>query len=125
MPMISIPYTFFPGKAHLLPICEVSLLGPRRSVQVDAIADSGADHPIFRATLAESVGIELLPAPNSWVTYGAGKTWARKVSAQLAMGERVWETQIWFVDQLDLPYELLGRIGVFDRFDLVRFIEGP
>lgn len=92
---------------------------------MDAIADSGADYPVFRATLAESVGIELPSEPNDWITYGAGGAWARRVSAQLAMGDKVWQTQIWFVDRLDLPYELLGRIGVFDKFDMVRFIEGP
>jgi hypothetical protein len=39
------------------------------------------------------------------------------------LGSQRLDTEISFVEQLELPYALLGRYGVFSNFNAVTFVE--
>ena len=47
----------------------------------------------------------------------------RRVRAYIELEQQRLDTDIVFVERLDVPYGLLGRRGVFSRFNEVVFLE--
>jgi hypothetical protein len=113
------------GEKFPLPLLNLLLTGPAGSVPTSAIVDSGAYRPIFPQKLAELVGIDL---SNSWsevVQYGGSRTTGKIGLARIELipDGPVLDTSILFVPQLELRYALLGRVGFFDRFKEVAFVQ--
>lgn len=129
MPNLRRNYCIGPGESELLPICEVTLLGPSGRLELPAIVDSGAVRPIFPAKAAEAVGIDLSKAPPYWIQYGASRTrgWISPVRLSLGQDGPKLDTSVVFVETIEFPYALLGRVGFFDRFNEVAFLHksGP
>jgi hypothetical protein len=123
MSLLSCDYQILSGQSFPLPICNLHLLGPNGKVLVRALIDSGATHPIFPEKAAEDAGIGLPRYANFTIRYGGSITPGRKVKAYMALGEVRWGAEVVFVERLDFPYALLGRIGVFAQFNEVTFLE--
>ena len=49
--------------------------------------------------------------------------WDSSASPYIELEQQRLDTEIVFVERLDLPYGLLGRRGVFSRFNEVVFLE--
>lgn len=123
VPWTSHNYRFVFGHPFLYPIVDVYLLGPHGKVQLEALVDTGAVRPIFPQKAAADAGIKLSATANDWIQYGSGVTLARRRSVSIGLGDHMWQTDVSFVERLDLPYALLGRVGVFSEFGVVKFIE--
>ncbi|MBM4035124.1 MAG: hypothetical protein FJ291_25555 [Planctomycetes bacterium] len=122
MRVLQLPYEIVPGHSHLLPICEVRLLGPR-SVSLRALVDSGAVFSVFPVKAAEDAGISLPLYPNHVVEYGGSKEYGRRLCVYLALKGLRWRAEVVFVERLRFPFGLLGRHGVFSRLNEVAFLE--
>jgi len=123
MRVLSYNYRILAGRAHLRPICDVYLIGPHDTVLVRSLIDSGADLSVSPRKAAEDTGMRLSAHPNVWVQYGAAKVPGRKAKAHVSLGGRRWAAHVVFVERLRFPFALLGRIGVFARFNEVAFLE--
>jgi hypothetical protein len=112
------------GEPYPLPICDVYLLGPSGRIHVQAVVDSGAVRPIFPLKAAVDAGIDLSKAPSHPVQYGASRTpgWILPVRLDFGEDDLRLDTSVVFVERLELPYGLLGRVGFFDRFNEVAFL---
>jgi hypothetical protein len=117
-------YRIVLGYSDPQPICDVSIFGRDRRVLVEAIIDSGAARPIFHRSSAEDAGIDLSNALRFPIQYGGSKTDGRiaRVRVRLGADGPQIDTSVVFVDHLELPYGLLGRIGIFDRFNEIAFL---
>ena len=123
MRVAAIPYRILLGRPELLPLCDVDLLGPRGRARVTSVFDTGALYAVFPTRVAEDVGLPLPRSPNFAVQYGGSVAFGRRIRAYIELAERRLDTEIIFVDRLDLPYGLLGRRGVFNRFNEIVFLE--
>lgn len=121
--MLGLPYRFMLGQRDLLPLCDAYLIGPTTRTLVTAVIDSGAVYPVFPERAAEDAGITLRRVRNFPVQYGGGLSAGTLARVYIELAGRRWETDVVFVEGLDLPYALLGRRGVFARFNEVAFLE--
>jgi predicted aspartyl protease len=94
---------------------------------VRALVDSGAVRPIFPLSVATEAGIDLSKSVHYPIQYGGSTTpgWIARARIDLDIGPvgRILDLSIVFVEKLDLPYALLGRIGFFDQFNEVSFMQ--
>ena len=105
------------------PLCDIMLLGEKGPTPIQALVDSGAVRPIFPMKAAEDAGIDLAKGIEHPIQYGWSDTPGRicRVRFQLSEGTEI-ESSVVFVERLQFPYGLLGRVGFFDRFDEVNFV---
>jgi hypothetical protein len=123
MGITSFDYRILFGVSTLQPILQIHLLGPTKSVPVDVRLDSGADMPILPQHAAEDAKLILPAHPNVWIQYGGSKVPARRIQATMLIGTHRFRPDVAFVEKLEFPYGLLGRIGVFSQFNEVVFLE--
>lgn len=123
MRVLTARYQIEGGSPHMLPLCEVALLGPNGRMPVRVMIDSGAVYSVFPRKAAEDAGIRLPGSPNHQTQFGGSVTpgWRHPVDIEL-QGHR-WRMEIVFVEHIAYSYALLGRRGVFARFNEVVFIE--
>lgn len=118
-----VPYRIVFGQAHLLPLCEIDLIGRSGRVPILALVDTGAEISVFPRKAAEDAELSLPPAPNDRVRFGGSLAPAWRLRAVLEMNEERWAADVFFVERIEFPYALLGRRGVFARFKEVSFVE--
>jgi hypothetical protein len=123
MRVIPLPYRFQLGRTELLPLCDVHVLGPRGRTRVRAVVDSGAFEPVFHVGVADDAGISLRRSALVRVEYGGSTTLGRRTRVHIELEQHRFDTEIIFVEQLDLPYGLLGRRTIFSQFNEVVFLE--
>ena len=107
----------------LLPVIELAVLGPRGTVTQLALVDSGADYPVFPKKTGEDIGLNLLAGRLATVKYGGSDVVARVMRTHVRIGDEVCQPDIYFVEKLNFPYALLGRRGIFSKFNEVTFVE--
>jgi len=104
------------------PSIPITLRGPKESIDVVALVDSGADTSAIPNSLAEILGLDLTGEPEDIVGIG-GKSPAVKTSvyATIQKGHEKYSFQLPVYALLekkeDFPV-LLGRQGFFDNFDI-------
>ena len=116
-------YRIVLGELYPLPICDVSLLGPKGRVEVRALVDSGATFSVFPESAAKDAGIQLPVWPNFPIQYGSGVEKGRKIEVVLTMFEMRLRADVVFVERLPYRFALVGRICVFSKFKEVSFLE--
>jgi hypothetical protein len=126
MGVLAPPYRDVIGEPFPVPYLDVQLLG-RRRVYLRALVDSGAVRPIFPTSAAEDAGIDLSKSVYHPIQYGGSISpgWIGRARIDVNVGKeiRTLDLSIVFVERLDLPYVLLGRIGFFDQFNEVAFLQ--
>lgn len=123
MKTYAVPYRTLVGERYMLPLCEIDLLGPTERIPLLALVDSGAWVSVFPKKAAEDAHLPLPAAPNDRVLFGGSVShaWCMEVNLELATWR--WRAQVHFVERLAFRYALLGRNGVFARFNEVAFVE--
>lgn len=123
MRVIPLPYRFLFGRTDLLPLCDVHVLGPRGRTRVQVVVDSGAFEPVFHVGVADDAGISLTRSALVRVEYGGSTTLGRRTRVHIELEQHRFDTEIIFVEQLVLPYGLLGRRTIFNKFNEVVWVE--
>lgn len=125
MGQIVLPYQirWSPSGLEYLPLCNVVLLGKQRRVPVPAVVDSGAVFPIFPLDAARDAGIDANKGRPCSVIFGGSTESARLVDCFFEIGGHRLRSEVAFVREIKLGYALLGRRGVFSKFNEVAFIE--
>lgn len=79
--------------------------------------DSGAAYTILRARVAKDAGFSYTHGRKIFVQVGDGgviPVWLHELPIQI--GNRQFTAPIGFSDKLGVPFNLLGRLGVFENF---------
>ena len=105
-----------------LPIINVKLIGPRKSLKVKALIDSGADCSLFQAEIAQFLGIPLERGRRITLTGIGGKVPAFIHHIPIKIHRHSFDCQIAFSPALKASVNLLGRDNFFLPF-LITFNE--
>lgn len=113
-------YRFIRTEAGMVPypIIPVFLINGKREFLRDFIVDTGADTTTLPKYLAVELGIDLknLPrAESQGISKKPTETWETKIKLKIA--DEIVSTRCSFVDSNKIP-PLLGRLDIFDRFNL-------
>lgn len=112
------PYweTMRDGESRWLPLIRIRVFNETRSVQLDALVDSGAEHSILSLEVAEALGIPLHNADHV-VVVGAGgnEVDGFKMRADLQLGKHRWTAPVIF-SEAGRRRGILGQIGFFAFF---------
>lgn len=113
MPLIEFPYTFHKG--YLLPIIPITILGYR----VWVFVDSGAAFTILSIDDADRIGVDWQKGRQQMIVVGDGSfipTYFHDLSIQIDK----WHVTapIGFSERLGVGFNLLGRKGIFDQFQV-------
>ena len=113
MPVIEFPYTRHRG--YLMPIIPVSINGHKLWVFVD----SGATFSILTVDEAERIGIDWQSGGRQMIVVGDGSyipTFFHDLVLQIGTSQIT--APIGFSERLGVGFNLLGRTGVFDQFEV-------
>jgi len=112
VPPIAFPCTLHKG--YLLPIISISI----NSHKVWVFVDSGATFTILSVDDAERIGVNWQTGRRQMIVVGDGSfipTFIHDLTIQL--GASRITAPIGFSERLGVGFNLLGRTGVFDRFE--------
>ena len=114
---MKLPYLKFRDK--FLPIVSIWLKGSEEWVEFKAFVDSGAGYSIFKAEMAEILGLQLEDGKESYVTVGDGsliKVYLRDVRVRIA--DKEFEAAVGFSRHLGIGFNVIGRLDIFERFTI-------
>lgn len=110
-------YPYLKEKGRFSPIIALRLKGEEEWVAFNAYIDSGATYSIFRAEVAEILGMEVDKGEKIYVTVGDGSliaVYLHKVKLDLA--GKIFDAIIGFSKQLGIGFNIIGRKDIFDNF---------
>jgi hypothetical protein len=113
MSLIEFPYTFHKG--FLMPIIPITILNEKVWVYVD----SGAVFSIFHPRTAKRMGINFQDGRLQMIVVGDGSfipTYFHDLTVRI--GEWQVTAPIGFSERLGVGFNLLGRKGIFDQFQV-------
>jgi hypothetical protein len=115
------PTAAIPHGAVYRPRIPIRITGPKRSLQIFGLLDTGADHVFLSASVAAELGI--LPTQNVETAFGAGgheiDVWPGEVEIELTDGKETlrWAAQVGFLGTNDdPPVAFLGNVGFLEYF---------
>lgn len=114
------PYWGILGKHHqdLLPVISILAHGPRASVEVHAIIDSGAEHNALDIAYASKLGVNLELAERfEIIGFGREAAAGYRDIIEWQLGRYRWTAPIVFVDSPN-QFNILGQAGFFAFFDV-------
>jgi len=102
------------------PIIPITLFGPKGSVNVDALIDSGADRCLFNAQIGREIGLEIEKGEKesfSGIEGGEIVAYLHKVKLQIIGIDKIVELEAGFTDAPGV-FAILGQDGFFDAFKI-------
>lgn len=100
------------------PLIPVALFGPRGSIYLDALIDSGADMPLFHSDIGRDIGLEIEEGKReifSGIEGGSVVVYTCSIYLQIiGMSEKI-EVEAGFTAASGVS-AILGQEGFFDRF---------
>ncbi len=100
------------------PIIPVTLFGPKGSVIIDALIDSGADKCLFNIALGKEIGLDLEKGEKENFSGIEGKqiiAYMHRIQLQIAGIDEKIELTAGFTDVRGV-FAILGQEGFFDTF---------
>ena len=101
---------------RFLPLIPITVRGPADSAELIALVDSGAEHSVFSADLAEELGVSLSAADHVTIV-GVGENqvpgWLAPI--ELRLGRHRWQAPAIFIKG-NTRRCILGQIGFFAFF---------
>lgn len=113
MPVIEFPYSFHKG--YLMPIIPITISGHKVWVYVD----SGATFSIFHSDTANRLDIDIYTGKKQMIVVGDGSfipVYFHNLT--LEIDEFKLQAPIGFSERLGVGFDLLGRKGIFDNFQI-------
>lgn len=115
---LTFPYISLRGK-HPAPIIPLELKGPSGWKETMAYVDSGASFSIFSINEASRLGIDYTRGKELMVTVGDGSSIPVYLhSLPVKISHISVKATIGFSPRLGVGFNLLGRKGIFERFDV-------
>jgi len=104
---------------HLAPLVYLQAWTGNRWLYLQAYVDSGASWSVFHMDVAQLLGIKLARAARRYVSLGNGSIlpiYLQRIKVRFAGAEFL--ALVGFSDALRMGFNLLGRAGFFDRFQV-------
>lgn len=117
-PYIKTPHADPRRKWISRPIIPVTLFGPKRSVTIDALIDSGADKCLFNSALGQEIGLDLEKGEKeifSGIEGGQIIAFLHRIQLQIVGIDKKVEIVAGFTEASGV-FAILGQEGFFDAF---------
>jgi hypothetical protein len=108
------------GQAY--PLIDVELIGPKGSLVVYGLIDSGATFSIFRKEIADYLGIPIKDGQSLYFQGIKGKISGYLHQVPVKVNEERFDCNIAFSPELEISFNILGRNNFFLPF-LITFNE--
>jgi hypothetical protein len=104
------------------PLIDIELAGPRGSLRVFALVDSGATFSIFRKEIADYLGIPIKNGENLYFQGIKGRISGYLHRVPIEVNQEKFDCNIAFSPELEISFNILGRNNFFLPF-LITFNE--
>jgi predicted aspartyl protease len=113
MPFVEFPYTLY--KRYVMPIIPLTILAHK----LWAFVDSGAIYTLLRVDEARRLGIDWERGRRQMIVVGDG-SFIPSYIHDLSIHIGPWEVRapVGFSEQLGVGFNVLGRTGIFDQFQV-------
>lgn len=113
---LSFPYKYIDGRYR--PFIPIKLEGPRDSIQLEVLVDSGADICMVDADLGRAIGLTIEEGEPFELGGVTGTTQMGYIhTVTITVGRSSFRTKAGFMDNMrDGSYGMVGQKGFFDRF---------
>lgn len=122
---MSFPYQMVHYSKSSLPLCTIYILVKNERIPVRVLVDSGATDTVLPLNVAIDAGFEIPERLTPQVQYGGSQANGVEINTYFEIGGRRLSADFKYVEKLEFPYGLLGRRGVFNKFNEVAFSERP
>ncbi|KPA09511.1 hypothetical protein MHK_010276 [Candidatus Magnetomorum sp. HK-1] len=105
---------------HLkMPIITIAIESKNKWFPVEAYVDSGATYSVFTAQIADYIGLSYREGVRKYVQVGNGALIPIYLhDLQIQVGKNRIIAPIGFSEKLGINFNLLGRVGFFDFFQV-------
>ena len=100
----------------LYPIIPMLVGFEKNWIPVSALVDSGAAISIFNADVGRALCIDVESGRKMEISGISGKVFAFVHKVKLNVGEKEFEAEVAFTDELAVPINLFGRKDAFENF---------
>jgi len=117
MPIVKYQYKI--SKQLKMPIITLAVEFNKKWFPLEAYVDSGATYSVFTAQIADYIGLSFREGLKKYVQVGNGAfipIYLHEIKIQV--GKNRITTPIGFSEKLGINFNLLGRIGFFDFFQV-------
>lgn len=115
-------FPYLKKDGQFFPIIKVKLRGPKEEVIVEALVDSGASFSVFRAEVADYLGIPLRKGKLIYLTGIGGRILGYLHKIPIKVGNKNFSCKIVFSKEFMVSLNILGRDNFFIPF-LITFNE--
>jgi len=108
-------YHYFEGK--FLPVVPIKLKGKKEWVEFIAFVDTGASYCLFKADVAELLGLKLEDGEKTEMVLGDGKiivVYLHKINVNVA--DKEFPAYVGFSKELGINFNIIGRRSIFEQF---------
>ncbi len=105
-------------KEAYLPIVEVILKFKNERIRTDALVDSGAAMCLFKGEIGRALGINIDGGEKKIFQGVSAKLIGYIHEVETTIAGKTFKTKIAFSDDLSTSFNLLGRLGIFDKFSI-------
>lgn len=115
-------FSYLKKRDHYYPMIDIELIGPKESMVVKALVDSGATYSIFRPEIADFLGIPVRKGKKLWFWGIKGKILGYLHQIPVKVNKERFNCRIAFSREFKVSFNLLGRNNFFLPF-LITFDE--
>ena len=112
--MLTFPY--LRKGAQYFPVVDVTLTGPRHTLAIKALVDSGASFSVFRAEVLDYLGVPLTQGKRLSLEGIGGRIWGYLHRLSAGVGATRFPLSVVFSRELTVSFNLLGRENFFQEF---------
>lgn len=105
-------------KETYLPIVEVILKFKNERIRTDALVDSGAAMCLFKGEICRALGLNVESGEKKIFQGVSAKLIGYIHEVEITVAEKTFKIKIAFSDDLSTSFNLLGRFGIFDKFNI-------
>ena len=105
-------------KENYLPIVEVILKFKNERIRTDALVDSGAAMCLFKGEIGRALGINIVGGEKKIFQGVSAKLLGYIHEIEITIADKTFKTKVAFSDDLSTSFNLLGRLGIFDKFSI-------
>ena len=119
MALESVVFRYKPIGGHPCPMVTVAVKIAAEWRKLDLYVDYGAAFSVIHAIVAAALGFDWRSGRSVFIQVGGGSylpVFLHKLPLQI--GPYASETTIAFTERLGIPFHLLGRLDIFDKFNI-------
>lgn len=100
------------------PVVDITLFGPKNSLTLKALVDSGASFSVFRPEIAEYLGIDIEKGEVLYLEGIGGRILGYMHWARVLVGKKKFTCKIIFSREFTVSLNIIGRDNFFNYFKI-------